>query len=253
MRAAVIALIGVVCLVSAQVGRDAGFVVDITGAWNIAAPDGSVRPAKRSEVVRDGDVLRQADNDPLSYVVVALYSGVKQKCPPSNRISAPAATSPLARILQQIRQRFEEGFVSASVRGGRRFNDGIVRADVAGIDLSEVFSGTEGTYQVEAYPVRARTIAPTAVARGRIRAEGGPAGFLPLKAGLYQLAITGTTAGSAGVAWVYVIDPDRYAAARKTFDELARVEPGADDETRSAARSLARGYLTLLNDEPTAR
>lgn len=234
-------------------GRDAGFVFTVSGRWELVSPGGA-RPVTPPAIVHDGDVLQKADDDPSSSVVLALYTGEKKLYTMTTTIASAPAASALARILKQIQQRFEEGFVSASVRGGEEFKDGVIRAQAGGTDLSAVIGGPRGaSYQVAAYPVRAARASSTPVARGRVRTTAAGGTFPPLAPGLYQLAINGQGPGSAGTAWILIVQPERYAEVARTFAELSGVDAGAGPEIRAAARSLARAYLLVLDGETTPR
>jgi hypothetical protein len=74
-----------------------------------------------------------------------------------------------------------------------------------------------------------------------------------LAPGLYELAITGSGQGSAGTAWLFVSTSAQYRDAIRTFSELRRVDAHAAADVREAGRALARGYMTILDDEAQPR
>jgi hypothetical protein len=160
------------------------------------------------------------------------------------------ATGTLARILQAIQQRFEVGWVTASVRGGGDFHDAVVTTTRGQTDLSPVFKGADpGRYSLTIY----RLVSGKAVPPGRTDSAAvgsGPAVIPALAPGLYQVDISGGPPGTAGSAWVRVVTPDRYGAATKEFAELPSANAVDGVEMQRAARAIKRTYLIVSDETP---
>ena len=251
----VLLLIAVLALPAQSTDRDVGFVVCASGSWDLALNEGTTVAVRPGRIVRDGDVLRKLDLDPTASVVVAIYAtGQKQSFTATTTMRTQASTSAPNRFLRLIQQRFVTGFISASVRGGESFDDAIVMWRGDRTDVSPVFAGSAvGSYQVEARRVRAGRPASESATRARVRWDGSAAALPALAPGLYQLSIIGAGPGSAGTAWLFVATPPRYAEATRTFDDLRHVDSDARADLREAARLLARGYMTVLDDETQPR
>lgn len=250
-------LIAVLALALQSTDRDVGFVVCVSGKWDLALNEGTTAAVRPGRIVRDGDVLRklEPDPDPTKAVVVAIYAtGQKQSFTATTTMRIQPGTSWHDRILRLIHQRFATGFISASVRGGEKFEDAIVMWRDDRTDVAPVFAGVpNGSYQIEAYRIHAGHPASAAAARARVRWDGSAAALSALPPGLYQLAITASAPGSAGAAWLFVAAPATYVEATRTFDDLRHVDADAGADLREAGRLLGRGYLTVLDDETATR
>jgi len=232
----------------------AGFVVDVKGRWELARPGAAPMPLTRKTVVNAGDTLRRGDDDPASYVIVALYTGVVEKYVVTRTVPARAESTVFGRIVRAIQQRFEEGFVTASVRGGGDLPDAVVEATPDRMDVSAVLRGLgAGTYTVTAYPVLNGRASSSARAAERVNAAAtGAVAIAPLPPGVYQLDVSGSNPAEGGRAWIAVVAPDRYADAARAFVTRPGANVSGDADMRAAARAMARAYLIVLDAEARA-
>jgi hypothetical protein len=234
----------------------AGFVVDLHGSWEIArAGTAATLPAARRVAVNAGDVIRKRGDDPAAFVIVALYTGTMMESKKDEVIVPPAPRSgAMGRVMRAIQQRFQEGFISASVRGGRDFHDAIVKADQRRTDLSDVFKGADpGAYTVTVHALDSNGVVGPARTMARIEAGAGAVSIAALAPGLYQVDISGGPAGAAGSAWIRVMPADRYGAAAREFAQLPSPGDAPGHDAQNAARGIARTYLIVLDEAPPGR
>ena len=232
----------------------AGFVVEASGPWTIAAPDGQTRTAARSAELEDGDELRKPA-EPAAYVIVALYTGTSARYDSTTIVRRQPAESALERIMRAIQQRFQSGVISTSVRGADDFRDAVVTESSGGVNLEEVFTNAPaGVYVIDARPVVDGRVSTEVRTHRRVHATTDRAPlFAPLEPGVFQLDIAGEGTGVAGEPWIRVVPAASYRDVSSMYARLASAGPGAGPELRRAAHETARGYLLVVDDLAHAR
>jgi hypothetical protein len=226
-----------------------GFIADISGRWDISHGSGA-KPvaAERKAVLHAGDVLQKLDADPSSFVTVATYAAKIEKYTKTSYLTGRAPAGTLARIMAAVQQRFQEGWVNASVRGGTEFSDAIVKSENGRTDLSAVFkNAADGAYTLTIYAIVGGKVTSPAKATARI--AGAHAAAIPaLPPGLYQLDAAGAEPGVAGNPWIRVVPAAQFDQAAKEFQELPSAREAGDAELRKTARAVSRAYLLVTSD-----
>lgn len=238
-----------------QAPEAAGFIADVSGRWDIIrSGTAGLIPAQRRGVVNEGDTLQKRDDDPSAYIVVALYTGTMPKYTSTKKLPVRASAGALTRVMHAIQQRFQEGWVTASVRGGGEYHDAVVKTEGARTDVSAIFRGTDpGAYTVTVYAIDGgRPTTPPRVS-ARVSANGGAVTIPALAPGLYQVDVSSGPMGTGGSAWIRVVPVERYDAAAKEFAQLPGADGAGGPEVRRAARAIARTYLIVLDDAAPAK
>lgn len=227
----------------------AGFIVDLKGRWSHVRAGDAV-PAARKAVVNAGDTLQRRDDDPGSYIVVALYTGDTAKYVVTTTVPGRAESGPIGRIVRAIQQRFQSGFVSASSRGGSEVSDAVVEAGADRIDVSAALKSLPaGDYAVSTSAVVDGTVSSNARASAHVTIAPSGAITIPsLPPGVYELNVSGANPADGGRAWILVVAPDRYPDAARAFLTRPGASAGADRDMQAAARALARAYLIVLDE-----
>jgi hypothetical protein len=226
-----------------------GFIADISGRWDISHGSGA-KPvaAERKAVLHAGDVLQKLDDDPSSFVAVATYAAKIEKYQKTAYLTGRAPAGTLARIMAAVQQRFQEGWINASVRGGSEFSDAIVKSENGRTDVSPVFkNAADGAYTLTIYAIVGGKL--TSPARATARIAGARAATIPaLPPGLYQIDAAGAEPGIAGNAWIRVVPAGEFDQAAKEFRELPSAGEVAGADLRKAARAVSRAYLIVTSD-----
>lgn len=232
-----------------QTSEAFGFIADVTGRWEIVHGSAKPTPAERRAVLRTGDVLQKLDDDALSLIAVATYAGTMEKYRQTTYLTARPVPGTLTRIMTVIQQRFQEGWINASVRGGSDFSDAVVKAGSDRLDLSAVFNGAaDGAYSLAIYAIAGGKLTAPAQATAVVATTRKPITIAALPPGLYQIDVTGAEPGAAGNAWIRVVPAAQFDQVSSDFMRLPGADGGARAELRKAARAIARTYLIILSD-----
>jgi hypothetical protein len=250
---------------TAQAQEEAGFIVNMSGAWNVSCGGGADQLRRGQTVLRNCVIRPASSNNPRDFITVSLRNGREFYCTGENLggcaqpISADGGDTLTRRIALAVLRLFvrDPNRYGSGINRGQKesLQETVLRLEGEQLDLSPVFKDMgAGRYLLRFDRVTNPDGSAEAVPADPIPFDWQPTGARPLivkgvRAGLYKIVLleprdkehepTGEN------VWVLIVQPKSYRQVSRSFKRAVGLTGGWRD--RDAAQSFLRAYLDSLS------
>ena len=240
---------------TAQADDEAGFVLDVQGAWTM---EGRPEKLEGGEKLPAGASIAPKKLGKNTYIVVCLFSGEaitypNDKCPDGKfTLPKPERESTWSRVVAAIQGRYRGGIAHAISRG-EELAPGVVKLSAGSADIAPLLAPLPAaqytlkfTTMKDAKPTKAE---PILVAISWVLASHPPEVPIKLTPDLYKLEIVEPRSKAAtGTEAVFLVcGEEEYAAKSKLYAAAVALTEKWDDKAREhGARAFLQTYLEAL-------